>query len=162
MRCARARSLLELSPPERLAPDERESLQAHLADCGECREVFERQLRLERLLAAATAPPPPEGLADRVMAAAAVRVELPHRQSEPSRWAAAAVRAATAAAVAAGLLVGVYLGRETWQLAAGPPPAPAEHDLTRAYGLDYLAGGEEASLAGTYLRMTAASEENGA
>lgn len=58
-----------------------ETLRAHLAGCGECRDYAE-DLRLTRLLAAMPVPPASEGFADRALAQA---WETAHGQSSSRR-----------------------------------------------------------------------------
>ena len=89
-------------------PEEEQVLQAHLAECADCRQALEEYEKLEALLRSIPPVEVPEGLAERVMQA----VEAEPRRSEPAKKRRLPFGFATAAAaVAAVLLLAVGSGR---------------------------------------------------
>ena len=89
-------------------PEEEQVLQAHLAECADCRQALEEYEKLEALLRSIPPVDVPEGLTERVMQA----VEAEPRRSEPAKKRRLPFGFATAAAaVAAVLLLAVGSGR---------------------------------------------------
>lgn len=127
--------------------------------------------KLEALIRSVPAPPVPDGFADRLMARARQAGEVPRPVSrsgrnplgwlEPQRL---RVGLAATAAVAAGLLVGVYLGHHTWRPSdqrLGGHTQMIQADRVAASGLGYLTGVGDNSLAEVYLRLTSAPDDSG-
>ena len=124
MRCQTVRQKLEAYAAQELTPQVRERIEGHLQSCSRCREALARQKELEALIRSVPAPPVPDGFAGRVMARARVRGESLARLSfrvESSRLVGAQrlrLAMGTAAALAAGLLIGGLMGWQTWQRSA--------------------------------------------
>ena len=139
MTCSDARDMFSLLADDALTPLERAALDAHLADCAECRRElagFERTVKLVRAIDPARAP---AGFVERVLAAAQP-APVPQRPAPlPQRPARRAARpwptlplGAAALLVVGGLAVLLFRGSPEQQRAAQrqlePPPvvtAPA-------------------------------------
>ncbi len=158
MRCHEVQQNLELLIRQELKPPVRERIEAHLSGCERCREELSRLRRLEELLAAAPSPPVPNGFAERTVervrrevvggyADFSARRRIRNRLGRRVRIAAGA-----AAALAGGLLLGGYLGAQTW--GSGPPAAIEQTDPLAGSGLGQLVEPGRDSLAQTYLAMT--------
>jgi len=165
MRCREVQHKLDLFATGEVTPLERARIEVHLGSCAGCRQRLARLRRLEELLAAAPAPPPPEGFAARVVARAKERQAATARgtsRPRPARsaWDRIRFTAATAAALAAGLVLGLFMGRETWQSGALRPPVAAGQraDPVAASGFEALVEPGGDSLAQTYLELTAATD----
>ena len=169
MRCQTVRQKLEAYAGAELAPQVCERIEDHLRSCSGCREALARQKELEALVRSVPAPPVPDGFAGRVMAGARVRGELPRPVSragwrpfgwlEPERL---RLGAGTAAALAAGLLIGGFMGRQTWQRSDVQSVAGdqmVEADPVTASGLSFLAGLGDSSLGEAYLGLTWAPDD---
>jgi anti-sigma factor RsiW len=162
MRCSDVQQKLDLFVTQELAHAVRERIEAHLESCDECREALARVRRFEDLLTSAPAPPVPDGFAARVVAQAKERQAIAvHSESMPrvpvwSVWKRFEFSPGAAAALAAGLMVGVFLGHETWQTAVQHPPAPSTQsaDVLLASGFDLVGGSRGDSLAEAYLQLT--------
>lgn len=159
MRCPEVQQKLDLYARQELAPSARETIEDHLSRCDRCRQELGRLRRLEELLASAPSPPVPQGFAGRVVARA-------RREPSPVRCPASIghrarerfghrvrIAVATAAALAAGLLVGSYLGFDTWQSDGRPAAVDAADPLTGS-GLGQLVEPGGDSLAQVYLALT--------
>lgn len=166
MRCSEVQQRLDLYATKELTHAVRERIEAHLESCDQCREALARVRRFENLLTAASAPPVPDGFAARVVARAKERQAIV-ADTEPiprvllwSAWKRFEFSAGTAAALAAGLMLGVFLGHETWQTAAQHPPAPSTQsgDVLVASGFDLLADSRGDSLTEAYLQLTSERE----
>jgi len=121
---------------------------------------------LEDLLTVSPAPPIPDGFAARVVAQAKERQatitrsgRMP-RVSLRSRWKRFEFSAGTAAALVAGLVIGVFMGHETWRPGRRQPPAVATRpaDPLAASGFEYLVEPGGNSLAQAYIGLTATSD----
>ena len=166
MRCSEVQGKLDLFTTQELAPPVRARILAHLESCAECREALARLRRLRSLLTTSPAPPVPEGFAARAVARAkqrqAVAVRRPRSPRRRSRLASERIRLSvgTAAALAAGLVLGLFMGRETWRSGDQRPSAAASQlaDPLAAAGFDYLfePGGD--SLAKAYVGLTTATD----
>jgi len=159
MRCREVRQMLDLFVRQELTPPVRETIEVHLGSCGRCREEFARLRRLEELLVSGPTPPVPEGFAQRVVERAR-REAVPHSAEVSVRHRLrkglgrrVRIGAGTAAALAGGLLLGGYLGSQTWGNA--PPAAVEPADPVAGSGLGQLVEPEGDSLAQTYLALTA-------
>jgi anti-sigma factor RsiW len=159
MRCPEVRQKLDLYTQQELAPSIQEQIEAHLSRCERCQQELRRLRRLEELLASTQSPPMPEGFAERVLAQARSKVSpacgptpTPHR---PRRGFGGRLRTAigTAAALAAGLLVGCYLGWDTWQ-GVGRPAVVDTTDPLAGSGLGQLVEPGGDSLTQTFLALT--------
>jgi len=105
MRCDEARELMHevLDGSE----EPREQLQAHLAECAECRAEFAAMERLQEAVAATAAWEPP---GDRLERATVAALAVAHERPTRSPWAALAM----AAAVLLAFGVGLFAGRLVW------------------------------------------------
>lgn len=161
MRCNRARAWMERYVVEGLPARERAVFEVHLRECRDCQQRLDRLQRLLATLRSAASPPVPDEFVGRVMARARREVQpsLHARPAFRGGWKPAwAVRIAhTAAAVAAGLLLGLVLGWQSWQFTAsgqGVDRSAAGVDTEAIYSLDYLSGTPRDSFADTYLNLT--------
>lgn len=170
MRCKTVQNKLDRLGGQELAPRMRQRIESHLIHCADCRRFLARQERLASLLTSLPEPPPvPEGFGDRLMTAAlqrqAVRRPVPGslwhlRWLSPSE--SVGRKAAQAAALAGGLLIGVLMGQQTWRSAHPSVPQQAvEPDPVAVYQLDYLTDAPGGSLAQSYLTLTNAPNQNG-
>ena len=162
MRCREVQDKLELLAAQELTPEERVRIEAHLETCAACRDAMAKVRRLEDMLLAAPVPPVPEGFAGRVVAQARaqqVAAFRPKRGSsfEQPAWKRIRVSVSTAAALAAGLMLGVAMGYQTWQAGRLGAVNPSG-DLLAASGLEFLAEPGGDSLAETYLGLTTAGD----
>ena len=171
MRCQTVRQKLEAYAAAEVTPQVRERIEGHLRSCSGCREALARQKELEALVRSVPAPPVPDGFAGRLMARARVRGESPRRVS-PSGWKPLGwlgpqrlrLGVGTAAALAAGLLIGGFMGWQTWQRSAvqiGAGNQVVEADPVGASNLSFLTGSGEKSLGEAYLGLTWAPNDEG-
>lgn len=167
MRCQTVRQKLEAYAAEEIAPQVRAGIEGHLQSCSGCRAALASQKELEALVRSVPAPPVPDGFAGRLMSGARVRVGSP-RPVSPSGWLGPGrlgLGTGTAAALAAGLLIGGLMGGQTWQRSAvwtGAGNQVVEADPVGASGLGFLAGLGDRSLGEAYLGMTWAPDDEGA
>jgi anti-sigma factor RsiW len=166
MRCDRAQALMDRYLGEDLSPYERECFEVHLRDCRNCQQQLAGLRRLVEVLQSVPAPPVPRDLVGSVMARARQETQerqppVPARHALSTWWARVRVTG-LANAVAAGLLLGLVLGQQTWRHAAnsngGKQPA-AGVDAEVVYSLDYLSGTPRGSFAETYLSLTSAGTD---
>lgn len=162
MRCREVQQKLGSLGTREIASSVRERIEGHVRSCAECREAQARLRRFEDLLTAAPAPPVPEGFAARVVARAKEQ-QVDVARSKPVRhlslraaWTRFELAAGTAAALAAGVSFGVFLGYQTWQSAAqhSSTVATQSAELLASSGFDLLAESRGDSLAETYLQLT--------
>ncbi len=166
MHCCEAREKLDLFAAQEVTSSERAAIEAHLASCAECRAALARLRRLGELLAAWPAPPVAQGFAGRVVARAkqqqtAVGGRRPGRLGwARSAWNRIRFPAATAAALAAGLVLGLWMGHHTWRSGVQRPPAASRGggDLLAASGLGELAEPGGDSLGEAYLQLITAAD----
>lgn len=160
MRCRDVHDQLDAYLRGELAPSVRETIERHLRACEACRQQRTQLHRLEQTLRSVPAPPVPEGFAARVVLRARREREavpnadwLPVGHRASGRLGRVLRRCAgLSAALAAGLLIGGYLGFDTWEQdgrplaigASGPPGQSALRQLVDP-------GGE--SLAEAYLTL---------
>jgi hypothetical protein len=107
MDCRTARLLLDYARPRtaELEAAEVDALQCHLVDCGECAALAQAERMADhRLGQAMRAVVVPEGLRTRLL----TRVETEYRTAKRRTW----LRRAGVAALAASLLMGLWLGIE--------------------------------------------------
>jgi len=163
MRCKTIQQKLDLFLAEELTATGRKQVEAHLQSCADCRAELARLKQLLALLKGdAALPPVPEGFSSRLMAKAKERLAARRPpETVPSslrRWWTSVsfpTRAEAAAMLAAGLLIGVFLGQQTWHSARpSTPQQAAQADPLTAYAFDYLGDGPSDSLAGAYLALT--------
>jgi len=160
MRCSEVKQKLDLLATRDLAQSERERIEDHLKSCADCRAALARVRRFEELLTVSPAPPVPDGFAARVVAQAKERQAIATRSgripwvSLRSRWKRFEFSVGTAIALAAGLVIGVFMGHETWRPGAATGPA----DPLAASGFEYLIEPGGDSLAQAYLELTATSD----
>jgi len=169
MRCDRAQALMDRYVGEDLSPHERERFEVHLRDCRDCQQQLAGIRALVDALQRVPAPPVPRDLVGRVMARARQETQkrqppVPARYARSTWWARVRVAglANAVGAVAAGLLLGLVLGQQTWRHAAssngGKQPA-AGVDAEAVYSLDYLSGTPHGSFTDTYLSLTSAPSD---
>lgn len=169
MHCDSVRKKLDRFVRQEVAPRLRASIEGHLSECPDCRAYLARQERLAALLEDTPKPPIlPEGFGNRLMAAARQRQAsrpLPGLWRRISRqWASVpfSEHAARAAVLAAGLLVGVLMGQQTWQsVHAAGGRQTSQADLLAVYAVDSLSDAPGGSLAESYLVLTTTSNHNG-
>jgi anti-sigma factor RsiW len=170
MRCQAVRNKLDRLSRQELAPRVRAAVEAHLNVCSDCRRYLAREERLTALLVDAPAPPPiPKGFGDRLIVAArrrqAVRRPVPGplwRLRWPSPSASVGKKAAQAVALAGGLIIGVFMGHQTWRSAHATIPQPAiQSDPLAVYQLDSMTDAPAGSLAQSYLTLTGIPNQNG-
>lgn len=106
MTCTEARDLMHQALDG--CEEARRRLEAHLAECPECRDEFEALQRAQDVVAEMVASEPPEDRLERAMVAALAVAD--HRQHTRSPWAALAMAAAVLVAFGVGLLA----GRAVW------------------------------------------------
>ncbi len=163
MRCRDVQRQLDLYERQELVSSVLASIDAHLSGCDGCRRELDRLRRLKGLLASAEMPPVPEGFLAGVVSQA-------RRESEPVPEAIAAVRrdrkwpwrgvgiaVRTAAALAAGLLVGALLGFDTWQGGRQSAAVRAADPLSGSGLAQFVEPGGD-SLAEAYLGLVSGRE----
>lgn len=166
MRCKTIQDKFDLYLAEGLRGTDQRQVEAHLRSCPDCRAELVRLKQLLALLKSDSAiPPVPEGFSSRLMAKARERlaVRQPPEMSLPwsiRRWWTSVsfpMRAEAAAMLAASLLIGVFMGQQTWYSVHPSTPQQAiQADPLAAYAFDYLSDAPGDSLAGAYLSLTAA------
>ncbi len=171
MRCQTVRQKLEAYAAAEVAPQVRQRIEGHLQSCSGCREALACQRELEALIRSVPALPVPDGFAGRLMAEARLRGELPrpvsHSGWKPLGWLGPQrlrLGAGTAAALAAGLLIGGLMGSQTWQRWAvriGPGDQVVEADPVGASGFSFLTGLGDRSLGEAYLGLTWTPDDEG-
>lgn len=172
MRCQAVKKSLDLYRTQTLATAERGDVESHLASCAACREQLKRLQQLAAVFAAdLQTPPVPPGFRDRVMSRAEDRTSRRATIARPAGsvrdwWSSLPfpVRVGWAASLAAGLLIGTFLGRQTWTVAdrESARVTTESRSDTGAWGeLDYLADAPGASLAQTFLALTRAERGRG-
>lgn len=162
MECRRAEKLLERYTNEGLAPEEQHRVEGHLRGCPGCREKHRELQSLLSLLRSMPPPPPvPEGFAERLTARVRERgdVVLAGGTSQPGRsaWSYSGRVAGALATIAAGLMLGVVMARQTWQYSAGAGDAISAAGAGRSelvYELDLLSGSPRGSFTDAYLTLT--------
>ena len=158
MRCRRIQEQLDayLADGEHGLPaPDREQVENHLRTCKECRRELSRLRSLHRLLAETAVPPLPEGFAGRVVARAKTRQAAPV-WSQRGAWQRLRLAAGSAAALAAGLALGAFLGNDVWQDVAGRRQAAAaqQADVLAGAGFGRIVVDDDDSLARAYLDLT--------
>lgn len=160
MRCEEVLQLLTAFSTGELPVDVRRALQAHLGDCAGCRTALGRVDVLAGAVAGVPAPPLPEGLASRIVAAARQRREaMAARTVRALPWwrpTSAPMRAAAAvAAFAFGIWGATELSQPSAAKADGGSVPPAAESLLR----DWFEAAPEDSLASRYLAAIQAEED---
>ncbi|NLS94951.1 MAG: hypothetical protein GXX96_22575 [Planctomycetaceae bacterium] len=163
MRCRDVQSKLDLSVRQQLTSVESVQMEAHLASCPACRKALAKLRRLEDLLVAAPVPPIPEGFAERVIVQVRAQQTAMALRKPDSRfpvWARLRSSTGIAAALAAGLLLGLFMGRDTWRSGAGGQAVAASQrtDLLAAAGLEPLIERGGDPLTQSYLSLTMAGD----
>ena len=169
MRCRTVLEKLEAYAARELASRVHRQMEAHFRSCPACRRALARRKQLEAVVRTVPAPAVPDGFADRVMALARQGLRSPQPvprslwnplcRLEPQRL---RMGLAATAALAAGLLVGVYLGQHTWRLSdqrSGARTPMMRADPVAASGLGYLTDSGDPSLAETYLSLASAPDD---
>jgi len=157
MRCRPIREKLDLYAAGELSPSAVEQMESHLQGCPACRKELAKLRKLETLLRTAATPPVPEGFAARVLTKAKERPPATvaarplARRVAPLSW----EWIGASAALAVGLMIGVFMGNATWR-AAGPPPVAAVQpiDLLAVSSFEHLVEPGGDSLAQAYLQLT--------
>ena len=126
MTCAETRDLFSALADDALSPAERGSLDAHLADCAECRRELASLLRTVKLVRALDPAHAPDGFVDRVLAAAQP-APWPTRLAQRFRVVWALPASAAALLLIAGLAVLLFRASPEQQRAArSEPPATSK------------------------------------
>ncbi len=172
MRCDRAQILMDRYVAEELPAVEREDLEFHLRKCPGCQQQLAQLQKLLGTLRSVPAPPVPQGFVGRVMVIAGQEVDhqgpLVQARPRPASWWRHGVtpqQIGFAAALAAGLLVGVMLGHQTWQHSARTstidrPTANVQvTDAENVYLIDYLTGTPRGSFPEIYLSLTSVDSD---
>jgi anti-sigma factor RsiW len=160
MRCQIVQRKLDLYAGQGLARPEYEQMEAHLRWCPACQQALARQTRLHSLLQSVASPPAPASFAERVLARAGKRETVTVQLPPSRRWAPGDARQrirsalGMAATMAAGLLIGVFLGHGTWQSVGERSAEGAQASSTAAFSLDRLIDPGDDTLAQTYLQLT--------
>lgn len=162
MRCDQVQQLMDRYVNEGLPPDEREAFETHVRACPECQDQLAHLQHLVATLQSVPSPPVPQGFADRIMARAqretkVRRVETPTMLRGRGGHGRMARLAKAMAATAAGLLLGVLLGQQTWRCTVsehGARQPNASMDAETVYSLDYLSGTPRGSFTESYLSLT--------
>ena len=121
MRCAAVNKRLNAYLDGELSPATADSVREHLRTCSRCAEAREELKRVNGLLAAFEAAEARPGLAQRIRAvaearpAAVIRLDL----ARAERFGLVLERAAAAAALLAGVMLGVIMGNAASQFRAG-------------------------------------------
>jgi len=162
MRCREVRNKLDLFVMQELTTAEFARIEAHLEGCGACREALAKARRLEELLLAAPVPPIPEEFAGQVLARARMQRSRaarpkPRWRFEHPVWKKAVGSMATAAALAAGILLGIAMGDQTWR-SGRSEAAHQPGDLLAVSNLESLVEPGGDSLAEAYLSLTTAGD----
>jgi anti-sigma factor RsiW len=170
MRCETVRKKLDRLSQQELTSRMREAVETHLSACEDCRRHFARQKRLAAILTSVPEPPAmPQGFGDRVLEMARQR-QAAQRPVPGSIWRIGWLRssgsagkiAAQTAVLAGGVLLGVFMGHQTWQSAYPTNQRQAtQSDPVAVYELDYLTDAPGDSLAGSYLTLMATPKHNG-
>lgn len=165
MRCSDVQQKLDLIATGELTHSVRDRMENHLESCADCREALAKLRRFQDLVTASPAPPVPNGFAARVIAQAKERRAIVTRSGRTppvsrSGWKRFEFSAGTAAAMVAGLLIGVFMGHETWRPGGRQPPAATAQpaDPLAASGFEDLIEPGGDSLAQAYLGLTATSD----
>lgn len=165
MRCEVVKKSLDPYLTQTLASAQRDELESHLVSCAACQEQLRRLQQLAEVLAAdVRIPAVPAGFRDRVMSCAQERTSRRVAIDRPARglrdwWTSlpVTVRVGWAASLAAGLLIGTFLGRQTWAITdqGSPLVTPLSRSNAGTSGeLDYLTDSPGDSLAQTFLALT--------
>lgn len=163
MRCEDTQQLKRFAAGD-LPVTDRQAVQAHLAECADCRAKLTEIDALAGVLADATTPPVPSGFVSGVMAAARQRQEAPPVAVWNLlcwwRLASTPMHAAAAAVLIVGLSVGMVMGLTHAPLTT-QTETTAEVDPVDIYRIDYLAEAPSGSLANSYLALVASTDEGG-
>ena len=164
MHCENVQQQLNRFAAGDLPVADRQTVQAHLAECAACHAKLTELDAVAGVVATTPTPPIPSGFASRVMVAARKRQEAqPVAAWNLLRWwrlTSAPMHAAAAAVLIVGLSVGVVLG---WTSApsAARADAAAQVDPVDVYQIDYLGEAPSGSLADSYLTLVSATNEGG-
>lgn len=157
MRCAKARKALNAYADGELAPAAARGIETHLADCGSCREHLASLARIGSLLDEVAAPPPPAGLAERVMARARAQAEpggAPERSRQVAAWVSRwlvpqllPLRLATVVVAALATLAGLAMGTS---VSEHRHPRAQLAQSAGAEGLEWFGAAPPVGIAGAY------------
>ena len=164
MHCENVQQQLNRFAAGDLPVADRQTVQAHLAECAACRAKLAEFDAVAGVVASTPTPPIPSGFTSRVMAAARQRQEAqPVAAWNLLRWwrlTSAPMHAAAAAILIVGLSVGVVLGW-TFAPSAARAETAAQVDPVDVYQIDYLGEAPSGSLADSYLTLVSATNEGG-
>jgi anti-sigma factor RsiW len=160
MKCTRFQKLSSAYLDDQAPRDLRARMESHLGTCDSCRRALESARALSALLRAQSAPPVPDGFAQRVLARArSQRLSAPsrlgvrdlvHRMLDSLR----PVSAATAAVLAMGLILGALMGHDLGRIrSSSRSPHVSAGDPLEGYDLDYLSEAPRGSLPHTVLTL---------
>ncbi len=164
MNCKKTQRKLEAYQGGELSREAHARVEHHLASCAECSRELEHAEHLRVTLARRVTPPVPDGFRHRLM-------ERARRESEkevgigkilhPFRGSpvlSSRMRMAVAAGMIVATGIGVLVGVGLWnggESSRRPTDQAAE---AGDYGLDYLAGTPEGSVANAYVRLTSTDQ----
>lgn len=162
MRCRAVQEKLNLHATGELPPSLGARIESHLQACPACRKELAKLRKLEALLRTATTPPVPEGFAGRVLAEAKKRAPATVAARPLARrvallsWERLGRWMGAAAALAVGLMLGVFMEHATWRAAGLRPSVAAAQpvDPLAASSFEHLVEPGGDSLAQTYLQLT--------
>ena len=160
MRCRDVQRIIDLDSGPGLGGPQCEQLQAHLRLCPKCRQALERQTRLQSLLQACEIPTVPDEFAEQVLARVASQPiviplsAVPRPGVPKSTWRTSGTVLGMLGAAAAGWLIGLLLGHQTWRPAeqASGLSTPVTSVTARQWE-HWIDPGDDA-LAQTYLLLT--------
>lgn len=135
MNCRRIHRFLSAYHDGELSPAREQAVRGHLDHCAACRDRLRALQGVRLSLAVLDTPPPPAGLAERILRAAEER-PAPSRRPAPSPFRPAwQLRIAGAAAAILCALAGAWVGG---RLAAEPVGSPVSPPVQQLSGADPL------------------------
>ena len=162
MNCEHIRAKLVAYAEGRLSVDQREWVEAHVKECASCQTALARLDVVAAALVQLDTPPVPGGLTAGIMARARQREEPASAWTLRDWWreAAAPMRAASVAALVAGVAIGLAMGQTSYRETASyvDVTPTMERDPLDLYGVGLLGEMEEASLPGAYFKLVSPAD----